>query len=177
MDTLFKWSVFIISYTGLFYNEFGHAFGKKMNTFYIIKSPAVDIQLLIDIIVRDLIVYHYVQDIGFKAPAIFQIKLEQFIKDGLASFNMQIFNTTGLLNNLFNNGPNNPMNNADMPDNFSILGLIVCCHFISCMGLLLIYISWCISCLISSKNAVTKYFALQILNSVDLLVCRYYNAY
>ena len=70
MDALFKWSIFITSYTGLLCDEFEHAFGKKTNTSYIIKSPAADIQLLVDIIARDLIVCHCVQDIGFKAPAI-----------------------------------------------------------------------------------------------------------
>ena len=43
VDTLFKWSVFITSYTRPLRNKFKRAFNKKTNTFYIIKSPTIDI--------------------------------------------------------------------------------------------------------------------------------------
>ena len=96
--------------------------------------------MLTDIIAKDLIVYCRVQDVSFKIPAIFQIGLKWLAKGSLISFNLRIFNAAGLLDNLFNSNPNNLMDNADILNNFRILRLIVCCHFASYIGLLLIYI-------------------------------------
>jgi len=90
---------------------------------------------------------------------------------------MQISNAARLLNDSFNNSPSNSTDNVDVLDNFNVFRLIVYCRFISCIRLLLIYISQYISCLISSKSAITGYFALRILNSADLLVYGRHNAY
>ena len=129
-----------MSYTGPLRDEFERAFGEKTNTFYTIKSPATDIQSLADIIAKDLIVCRRVRDVGFEVPAIFQIGLERLAKGGLTSFNLWISNAAKLLDDLFDSSPNDLMDNADILDDFSVLGLMVCCHFASCMGLLLIYI-------------------------------------
>ena len=46
MDELFKWSVFTINYTSMLYDIFKHAFGERINSKYITKSPALDIRYL-----------------------------------------------------------------------------------------------------------------------------------
>ena len=48
IDELFKWSVFIISYTNVLHDIFKRVFGKHTNSKYITKSPALDIRYLVD---------------------------------------------------------------------------------------------------------------------------------
>ena len=48
IDKLFKWSVFIISYTNILYNIFKCVFGKYINSKYITKSLILDIYYFID---------------------------------------------------------------------------------------------------------------------------------
>ena len=50
VDSLFRWSVLTISYTKPLYTKFKNIFSKRMISNYTIKSPMVNIQLLIDII-------------------------------------------------------------------------------------------------------------------------------
>ena len=47
-DELFKWSVFIISYTGVFCDIFECAFGERTNSEHTTKSPVLDIRYLAD---------------------------------------------------------------------------------------------------------------------------------
>ena len=56
VDSLFRWSILTISYTRPLYAKFEDAFSKRTISNYIIKSPAVNIQSLADIIAKDLIV-------------------------------------------------------------------------------------------------------------------------
>ena len=70
VDSLFRQSVLTISYTRPLRTKFKDAFSKRIISNYIIKSPTVNIQSLIDIIAKDLIVRQRIQDVGFKAPTI-----------------------------------------------------------------------------------------------------------
>ena len=70
VDSLFRWSVLTISYTGPLYTKFKDVFSKWTISNYIIKSPAVNIQSLTDIITKDLIIRQRIQDVRFKAPTI-----------------------------------------------------------------------------------------------------------
>ena len=92
-----------------------------------IKSPAVDIQSLTDIIAKDSIVRQYVRDARFKAPAILQLGLERLLQGGIANFNMQMSYISGLLYNPCEDGFDEVMDN--MLEDFQMLGLIVCFYF------------------------------------------------
>jgi len=54
-DELFKWSVFIISYTSMLYDIFKYIFSERINSEYITKSLALDIYYFVDQIRKDLI--------------------------------------------------------------------------------------------------------------------------
>ena len=70
VDSLFRWSILTISYTGPLHTKFKDTFSKQTISNYTIKFPAVNIQSLIDIIAKDLIMHQRVQDVGFKVPTI-----------------------------------------------------------------------------------------------------------
>jgi hypothetical protein len=56
INKLFKWSIFIINYTGALYNIFKYIFSEYINSKYITKSPTLDIHYLINQIRKDLII-------------------------------------------------------------------------------------------------------------------------
>ena len=48
INKLFKWSIFIISYTGVLRDIFKYAFSEYINSKYITKSPVLDIRYFVD---------------------------------------------------------------------------------------------------------------------------------
>ena len=55
INKLFKWSIFIISYTSVLHNIFKYAFGKCINSKYMTKSLVLNICYFVDQIRKDLI--------------------------------------------------------------------------------------------------------------------------
>ena len=82
-------------------------------------------------IAKDLIMCQYVQDIGFEAPAILQLKLKRLLQNGIADFNMQMFYISGLLYDPYEDGFDEATD--DMPKDFQMLRLMV--HF--CLNILI----------------------------------------
>ena len=98
-DKLFKWSVFIISYTSTLYDIFKYTFGERINSKYTIKSPVLDIQYLADQIRKDSIM-QYIQHLAdFKAPLLLQHEYKKLIKDSINIFNAFLLTVAGLLFN------------------------------------------------------------------------------
>jgi hypothetical protein len=58
LDLLFHWSIYITNYTELLYTKFEIMFGKRMSTQYTVKSAAVDIQSLTNMIAAGSIICH-----------------------------------------------------------------------------------------------------------------------
>ena len=123
VDSLFRWSVLTTSYTGPLRTEFENAFGERTISDHTIKSPAVDIQSLADMIAKDSIVRQRVRDVGFEAPAILQLGLERLLQGGIADFNMRMSYISGLLYDPYEDGFDEATD--DMPEDFQMLGLMV----------------------------------------------------
>ena len=96
INKLFKQSILIISYTSILCDIFKCAFGKYINSKYIIKSLALDIRYLTDQIRKDSIIQYIQYLADFKAPSLLQYRYEKLTKDSINIFNAFLLTIAGL---------------------------------------------------------------------------------
>ena len=136
-DELFKWSVLIISYTGVLRDIFKCTFGERINSEYMTKSPALDIRYLANQIRKDSIVQYTWHLADFEAPLLLQRGYEKLAKDGVNIFNAFLLTVASLPFNPFIYSFSNANKNMKVLGEAAKYIYIVCCPNITLIPLLM----------------------------------------